>query len=597
MLYHADSVKYYKREESATYGTVALVRDLLPLIRPYRTSFWFASLLRFIGQVIWLYPPYALASIVTFFARYQPGDDLTPLLWIGTLWALISTFHYIGLEVAAHYGYQTAERVALSSMQKTLEHLLLLDMRWHEKENSGNKLKRIQRGGEGIDKVIRIWFDNIIDCAVNFVGMIFILARFDLLIGLLTILFLVSYIAIAFYLTSKAGEAANVTTQMEEEVAGLEFEILNNIRSVKVLGMGNGLLALVSVKFGQWFLTIRRRIAWFRTRDAVVNMWGQIFRLGILFYIVYGIIHGWYEVGFLVLFYNYFNYIWESINQLSRVSLDFVIGKYGFWRMKQILDEPIGIDSEVGKREFPKNWKKLTVKNLSFSYGTKPVLKNISFTITRGERTGVVGLSGAGKSTLFKLLLKEYENYDGEILFDGVPLRDIKRTSMFQHTAVVLQDTEVFNFSLRDNIVLATQDASNEKKRLQESIAVAHVDDFLNKLPQGLDTLIGEKGIKLSGGEKQRLGIARAVYKQPQLLFLDEATSHLDLESEEKIRDSLHQFFQSVTAVVIAHRLTTIREMDRILVLENGQIIEEGNFDELYAKKGRFYELWEKQKF
>jgi ABC-type multidrug transport system fused ATPase/permease subunit len=160
-----------------------------------------------------------------------------------------------------------------------------------------------------------------------------------------------------------------------------------------------------------------------------------------------------------------------------------------------------------------------------------------------------------------------------------------------------LQDTEVFNFRLRDNITLANIKDANDEKRLQQAIEVAHVTDFLGKMPQGLDTEIGEKGIRLSGGEKQRVGIARAVFKQPDLLFLDEATSHLDLESEEKIRDSLHCFFQSVTAVVIAHRLSTIKEMDRIIVLEEGRIIEEGPFEELYAKKGRFHELWEKQKF
>jgi ATP-binding cassette subfamily B protein len=122
------------------------------------------------------------------------------------------------------------------------------------------------------------------------------------------------------------------------------------------------------------------------------------------------------------------------------------------------------------------------------------------------------------------------------------------------------------------------------------------VTDFLSRLRQGLDTVIGEKGIRLSGGEKQRLGIARAIFKDPELLFLDEATSHLDLESEEKIRDSLHQFFQSVTAIVIAHRLTTIREMDRIIVIEDGRIVEQGTFEELRERKGRFDELWEKQK-
>jgi ABC-type multidrug transport system fused ATPase/permease subunit len=160
----------------------------------------------------------------------------------------------------------------------------------------------------------------------------------------------------------------------------------------------------------------------------------------------------------------------------------------------------------------------------------------------------------------------------------------------------VLQDTEVFNFSLKENILLANATHANDFRLLKKALAVAHVDDFVGGLPHGIDTLIGEKGVKLSGGQRQRLGIARAIFKDPQLLFLDEATSHLDLESEEKIRDSLAHFFRGVTAVVIAHRLTTIRAMDRIVVMEQGRILEVGSFDELYEKRGRFWELWEKQR-
>jgi ABC-type multidrug transport system fused ATPase/permease subunit len=208
---------------------------------------------------------------------------------------------------------------------------------------------------------------------------------------------------------------------------------------------------------------------------------------------------------------------------------------------------------------------------------------------------GIVGLSGAGKSTIFKLLLKEHESYSGQILIDETPLITINKQDYFKYSAVVLQDTEVFNLSLKENIILANSDESENSELLDKAVRVAHVQNFSERLANGIDTVIGEKGIRLSGGERQRVGIARAVFKNSQLLLLDEATSHLDIESEEKIRSSLHEFFQSVTAVVIAHRLTTIREMDRIIVLENGKILEEGSFDDLYATKGRFYELWEKQ--
>jgi ATP-binding cassette subfamily B protein len=331
-------------------------------------------------------------------------------------------------------------------------------------------------------------------------------------------------------------------------------------------------------------------------RAAALNLWAQTFRVGISAFIVWGIVQGRYEVGFLILFYSYFGYVWISLERLSDITLDFVVSRYNLLRMKQILDVPAGIDREDGKCAFPQDWQRITMEGVSFSYGDKDVLHDVSLTVRRGERIGIVGISGAGKSTLFKLFLKEHEHYSGTISIDDVLLKDISRSSFFGAAAVVLQDTEVFNFTLRENIIMANPDRAGDEDLLHRALEVAHITDFLPRLPDGLETVIGEKGIKLSGGEKQRVGIARAIFKDPQMLFLDEATSHLDLESEEKIRDSLHQFFQSVTAVVIAHRLTTIREMDRIIVIEDGRIIEEGSFELLRAKKGRFNELWEMQK-
>ena len=184
---------------------------------------------------------------------------------------------------------------------------------------------------------------------------------------------------------------------------------------------------------------------------------------------------------------------------------------------------------------------------------------------------------------------------EGEIKIDDVSINTIKADDYLSRVSVVLQDTEVFNLSLKDNITIVRPEKEHERALLERTLTVSHVKDFVAKLKDGVNTLIGEKGIKLSGGERQRLGIARAVFKEPEILLMDEATSHLDIESEKKIQDSLHEFFKNVTAIVIAHRLTTIKLMDRILVIEKGKIIENGSFDELYAKKGRFYELWEKQ--
>lgn len=577
------------------YSTRSLLRETIKFLRPFPSRFALATVSRIIADLSWLYPSFALATIITILTE---GDTTrySQLITIFIFWILASIGRYGGLTVTKLVGFRIAEQVSINAQLATIRHLFHLDAAWHEKENAGNKLKKIERGGAGLNRIIRIWYNNIIEITVNFIGITFIVSTFDLMTSLILLGFISSYMIASSLLTKKASVAHHHVNLQEEDMHGLSFEAINNIRSVKVMSMADTLYKKLNHLSKELYRRIKRRILWFQMRSMVQQIIGQIFRLGAIIYIILGIIQGRYEVGFLVLFYTYFNRIWESVDELATVSQDLIVAKLGVARMSEVLNEPIRIDSNEGKKLFPKQWSAIRLHNVSFSYGNRRVLNSLSFAIQRGEKIGIVGLSGAGKSTLFKLLLKEYENFSGTIDIENVPIQTIDKKDYFNNVAVVLQDTEVFNFTLRDNITISNPQQVRNKKLLSETIEIAHVSDFVKRLPNGLDTYIGEKGIKLSGGEKQRVGIARALFKQPQLVLLDEATSHLDIESEEKIRDSLHHFFKNITAIVIAHRLTTIRQMDRIIVIEDGSIVETGNFDALYAQRGRFFELWEKQR-
>lgn len=582
--------------ESAAYGLRNVIHDVAMFIRPYRGRFLFATFCRLCADIAWLYPAYALASAVTFLSAWTPGDLVTPLYTILLYWAGAVVIRVGGQYLARTRGFAAIERAQLDAKSKAIEHLYHLDIAWHELENAGNKLKRIERGAESIDKLGRIWINNLIEIFVVLSGIVVIMATIDPLVAIASAVFIVTFYALSRQLLKRASAAAREVNAKEEELSGVLFEGVNNIRTAKVLNMTASLMKIVRRVSQEVMERVTRRIARFQMRNAVLGLWANGFRIAMLLVIAHGIFTGHYEVGFLLLFYGYFNRVQESVTELSDVVETYVTSKYAIGRMMEILALPVYKNGAEGKREFPKQWKTLSLKNVGFSYGGEQVLRNVSFTIHRGERVGVVGVSGAGKSTLFKLLLKENESYTGEICVDDIPLRKIKKTSYYQHATVVLQETEVFNFSLRENITIANPARASDERAFTRALDIAHVTPFLTRLPNGVETLIGEKGVKLSGGERQRVGIARAVFKEPDILFLDEATSHLDLESEEKIRDSLHVFFQKVTAVVIAHRLTTIKEMDRILVIDKGDIIENGTFDELYARRGRFYELWEKQK-
>jgi ABC-type multidrug transport system fused ATPase/permease subunit len=564
--------------------------------KPYKWQFFFATLFAAAGSAIWLYNAYAFSQVVDFVVKYTAGQSLQPLYTIFVIWVMAIIVRYSFGFLSRWFGINSAEKAAINAETTAIKHLSQLDISWHEKENTGNKMKRIDRGARTIVELTRIWLSTVVDMVINFVGTLVIIATIDRLIAALLLPYIVIYYLISRYTRGKGVQALKEVNLKDEEVTGLWYEVVSNIRSIKVLGMGSKILEYVQVPITDMLGKIRRRIFWFQLGGMLLQMWEGLVRVSFIGFIIWNIFQGRYEVGFLVLFYGYFNTITNSIGRLSEVAQNIAEARANIGRITDILDEPINIDREEGKTEFPKTWDGLHLNNVSFTYGENAALSNISFSIKKGEKVGIVGLSGAGKSTLFKLLLKEYENYDGDILVGQTSLKSIKKSSYVQHIAAVLQETEVFNMSLKQNITLANSAEAENQELFDRALDIAHIKDFLPKLKEGVETKIGEKGVKLSGGEKQRLGIARAVFKQPEILFLDEATSHLDVESEQKIQDTLAKFFKNVTAVVIAHRLSTIKEMDRIIVIEGGKIIETGTFDELYKSDGRFREFWDKQK-
>ncbi len=578
------------------YTYPKLFKQYARFIKPYRKQFILGSIIRAVGDLSWLYYAYAFAEIVTFVSKYHRGDSITPLYHVFIIWGIVVIVRQVCIFIGKFLCLGVGQNATLDIEAAALKHLSLLDISWHEKENAGSKIKKIQRGAEGMSSLVAVWVINIIEITINLVGMLFIISRFDKTLAGLVALYLIIFYIIASLFRKRTMSAITSVNIKEEEASGLLFEVINNIRSVKVLGMADALMERFQEMLTDLSEKKRIRRLLFHGGISVRNTWAGLASIGLAAIVIYGIFEGKYEVGFLVLFLAYFNSLTSSINELSGVAQDVGIAKLSMGRLAQILEEPVVIENEQGKTLFPKDWQIIHVQNLSFMYGDNKVLSNVSFDIKRGEKVGIIGLSGAGKSTLFKLLLKEHEDYTGDILIDDVPLKTITRNSYLRHAAAVLQETEVFNMTLRNNITLANIEAAGDTGLLQRALEISHVKDFLSKLASGADTLIGEKGVKLSGGEKQRLGIARAVFKNPDILFLDEATSHLDMESEKKIQDSLHHFFEDVTAVVIAHRLSTIREMNKIIVIEDGKIVESGTFDELYKKDGRFREFWDKQK-
>ena len=297
-------------------------------------------------------------------------------------------------------------------------------------------------------------------------------------------------------------------------------------------------------------------------------------------------------IAFVAIFSQVTRPVRTFIDQFANINQGIAAGE----RIFSIIDTKPEIEDKPDARELKGLRDKIEFRHVHFSYdGTREVIDDISFEIRRGQTVALVGPSGGGKSTLSELLPRFYDPTSGEILIDGISLRDYTQESIRAHMSVVAQDTVLFNDTIEGNIAMGRPSATHEE--IVEAAKVANADSFIRECPEGYDTNIGDRGVKLSGGQRQRLSIARAVLKNPEILILDEATSALDTESEKLVQDALNNLLKGRTSVVIAHRLSTIHNADKIIVVDHGRIAEEGTHAELMARNGIYAKLIEMQSF
>jgi len=578
------------------YSLFSMFRDVAHYVKPYKVKFLMAVFFRATSDMANLFPAFAFSIVVTVLTDVSVVNKWDRILPFLVTWIFVVYYYRIGHDLAKYFGYNVARYAGLDAKYDALKHMYRLDLSWHELENSGNKIKKIDNANSAIKMTVDNVFNILIEVVINFIGVGIIFLNADSPITIILVTYSIIFFIVSHFLSKKVSKRYKPISKEEENYEGLSFESINNIRTLKMLL----LYSTVSIKIKDSLDRLKGFITKFilisRIRNHTLDLITRVMEFVITFYIIYQIANGWESIGLLILFRSLFWKIIEAIWEFSEVYNEWMINKVYMGRFRKLMDEKPTIEVQPGQIDFPSNWKKISLEGLSFSYAEKEVLKNLNLTIKKGEKIGIVGISGAGKSTFVKLILDLYEDYSGDIKFDEHSLKSIKREDYINYVSAVSQDTELFNSSLKENILIGAMHTGKiSEEYINRACSVANLEDVVTRLPEGLETVIGEKGFKLSGGERQRVGIARAVIRNPQIIVLDEATSHLDSDSEQKIQSALDDLFENVTAIVIAHRLSTLSKMDRILVLDNGEVVEQGTMAELKALGGKFAFFWKKQ--
>ena len=476
----------------------------------------------------------------------------------------------------------------------SIRHMNALPLEWHEAQGSGSQLQRVMAARAALQRLSTIYRWSLTPVVGAALAVVFSIVASHAPVWLLLpyIGLMTTFPLTAWWRARPIPALHDRHNAVLERLMGGVYEFVSAIRTVKTFRMEPFIAARA--------LTIeseghRANVAVAKAiflKLMSLNVVGAFWIIWIFGLCIFGMYRHWLNAGtFATCFFAGYN-LWNMLDSMTSVQDDFIEARAGFMRLVRTLEQapkPLDLPPVC---PVPPMWDTIKLQDVGYHYaGQGPAaLDGISLAIRRGEKVALVGRSGAGKSTLVKLLLKQAWPDHGVIRVGDVDLRQIDSTDWLRRTGYVPQDVELFNLPVRDNILLDRLETSDEAYR--RAIDQAALSDFIASLPDGDETLVGERGVKLSGGQRQRLGIARALVRQAEIIIFDEATSALDSLSETAIREAMDTAFADKTVILIAHRLATVRHVDRIFVLEDGRLIEQGSFDELLRQNGLFARLW-----
>ena len=489
---------------------------------------------------------------------------------------------------------RVAQRAVRGAALKAFKHLHNLSLSFHLNRQTGGLTRSIDRGAKGVELLLRYSIFEIVPVVIELITVGIVLwVTFGFVYSFITIMTVIIYIVYTIKVTEWRIEIRKKMNLADENASTKAVDSLLNYETVKYFNAEK----IEVERYNIAMKTYEDSAVKARASLSIVNI-GQGAIIAIGLFLVMGlagedIANGKMSVGDFVVVNTFLLQLYLPLNFLGFVYREIRQSLLDIGRMFALVDETPDITDKANAYELVVDNGKIEFKNINFSYGNRAILRNLNFTVNPGEKVAIVGQTGAGKSTISKLLFRFYDPSSGKILIDNQSIVDVTQNSLRLNIGMVPQDTVLFNDTIRYNIAYSKPNSS--KKEIIHAAKLSSIDKFISNLELGYETLVGERGLKLSGGEKQRVAIARALLKKPKIFVFDEATSALDTKTEKSIERSLKKLSSTNTTVVIAHRLSTIIDADKIIVLDNGRIIEIGTHQELIKKNSLYAEMWVRQ--
>jgi ATP-binding cassette subfamily B protein len=592
---------------AARTGHLTVLRELAPYIWPagrpdLRMRVVMALVALIIAKAITLMVPIAYKAVVDLLTGEATGKEITavglaasPVFLIvaygvgRVLMVLFAQFRDVWFTVVAQHAVRELAN-------RTFRHLHELSLRFHLERRTGGLNRVIERGVTGVDTIVRMAVLNSIPTAVELLMISGLVAYYFGWIYVLVVLATVGlYVAFTFWASERRIVIRRDMNESDTEAHAKAVDSLLNYETVKYFGNEDH----EARRFDSSMARYERAAIKTYTSLGLLNT-GQavIFTVGTVICMLLAardVASGALTIGEFVMINAILMQLYLPLNFMGMVYREIKQGLIDIETMFALLHEPPEIIDRPGAKKLRVTKGEIKFENVSFAYDPeRQILKNVSFEVPAGKMVAIVGPSGAGKSTISRILFRFYELTGGRVSIDGQNISDVTQSSLRAAIGMVPQDTVLFNDTILYNIRYGRPEASDAEVR--EAARLAQIHDFIMILPQGYDSLVGERGLKLSGGEKQRVAIARTILKSPPILMLDEATSALDSHTEKEIQDALERVARERTSLVIAHRLSTVVHADNIIVLDHGEIVEQGTHLELLARGGLYASLWARQR-